>query len=106
VFLVALVLFRKNLFEPMRLFFSELLIRECGIVTDDKLVAAAFTSERSHSLEIRCFRSTLTLLYCHSLHLLNFSGSADHSDCFLSPCVPLGSLASHGHAERAFQLIS
>jgi hypothetical protein len=75
MFLVALVLFRKDLFEPMCLFVSEPLIHKCGIVTYDEFFAASFTPERSHFLETHCFFSVHRLLYCHSLHLLSFSDS-------------------------------
>jgi len=73
VLLVALVLFRKNLFEPMRLFLSEPLIYEGRMVIDEELLAATLTPKRSHFPEAHCLFSTLTLLYCHCPHLLNFS---------------------------------
>ena len=100
VFLVALVLFRKHRFEPMCLSVSEPLIHERGIVTDEKLLATTITPERSHFLETRRFFLALSLLYCHGLHLLNFSGSAQLGLLPLSPSAPLRGLASHGRAER------
>jgi hypothetical protein len=57
----------------MCLSLSEPLIYERGIVTYDELLATALTPERSHYLETRRFLPAMTLLYCHCLHLLNFS---------------------------------
>jgi len=100
VFFVAPVLFRKHPFEPMCLSVSEPLIHERGIVTDEKLFATTITPERSHFLETRRFFLALTPPYCHGLHLLNFSGSAQLGLLPLSPSAPLLGLASHGRAER------
>src|ERR1700674_3769273 len=72
MFLVALVLFSKNLFEPTCLFFSNLLSRECWIVTNDKFLATAITSERSHFLKIRAaFSRPCPFFICNSFHLRN-----------------------------------
>lgn len=73
VVLIPLVLFRKNLFEPMGLLVSGPFIHEGGLVGDDELLAATITSQGTHFLEIRRFLSDLTLFYCHRPHLLNFS---------------------------------
>jgi hypothetical protein len=73
VLLIPLVLFRKNLFEPMGLLVSDPLIHERGLVSDDELVAASITPQGTHFLEICRFPSALTLFYRHGLHLLNFS---------------------------------
>jgi hypothetical protein len=100
VFFVALVLFRKHPFEPMCLSVSERLIHERGIVTDEKLFATTITPERSHFLETRRFFLALSPLYCHGLHLLNFSGSAQLGLLPLSPSAPLRGLAGQGRAER------
>ena len=67
MFLVALVLFSKNLFEPMCLSLSEPLIYERGIVTYDELLATALTPERSHFLETRRFLWALPALHIKSL---------------------------------------
>jgi hypothetical protein len=77
MFLLALVLFSKDSFEPMCLFFSEPLIHELRLVIYKELVAATVTPERTHFLEVRYLLLALPLLYCHGLHLLNFSGSAE-----------------------------
>ena len=73
MFLVALVLFSKDPFEPMCLFVSEPLIHERRMVTDEELLAATLTPERPHFRVTRRFLSALPLPYCHSPHLLNFS---------------------------------
>jgi len=73
VVLIPLVLFRKNLFEPMGLLVSDPLIHERGLVSDDELLAASITPQGTHFMEIRRLLSDLTLFYCHCLHLLNFS---------------------------------
>src|ERR1700686_2865990 len=85
MFLVALVLFCKNLFEPACLFFGNPLIRECRIVTNDKFLAATVTPERSHFPQVGCFLSYLPFLYSPGLHLLSFSNgmtdsTSDHSN--------------------------
>jgi hypothetical protein len=54
-------------------FSGEPLIRDRGMVTDDKLLAATVTSERSHFLETHFFLLATTLLYCHCPHFLNVS---------------------------------
>jgi hypothetical protein len=79
---------------------SERLIHERGIVTDEKLFATTITPERSHFLETRRFFLALSPLYCHGLHLLNFSGSAQLGLLPLSPSAPLRGLAGHGRAQR------
>jgi len=79
MFLVTLVLFGKNPFEPMCLFVSEPLIDERGMLTNDKFLATTITPECPHFLETCCSLSALPLPYCHSLHqrqLLQFEGSS------------------------------
>src|ERR1700730_8126810 len=88
VFLVALVFFTKNLFEPTCLFFSNPLIRECRIVTNDKFLATAITSERSHFLEIReAFSRLCPFFICNSLHLHSPKGLRGQVDvhCCVEP---------------------
>ena len=41
----------KNLFEPLRLSFRRFLVRDCGIMKDDELLAATVTPKRAHLLE-------------------------------------------------------
>jgi hypothetical protein len=45
VLLFAIVLFRKNLFEPMRLLFCAPFIRKCPLVTYHELFAATVTPD-------------------------------------------------------------
>jgi hypothetical protein len=71
VILVALVLFGKDSFEPMCLFFSDPSIRGRWMVSDDELLAATVTAHGPHFKGIRRFLSALTLLYCRCPHLLN-----------------------------------
>ena len=68
VFLISLVLFGKNLFQPLCLFFCNPLIHPCGIVAYEELFATKVTPEGSHLLETCCLLST-TLLYRHRYHL-------------------------------------
>jgi hypothetical protein len=69
VFLFPVMLFRENLFEPMRLLLSETLIRQLSLVTDNKLFAATVTPDDSHLFQSRRLVATLALLYCHCRHL-------------------------------------
>ena len=74
VFLFPLVLFGKNLFEPMRLTVSDRLIHERARMTDDEVFAAYVAPQDPHRLKISSrLVSRLLFLYCHCLHLLDFS---------------------------------
>jgi hypothetical protein len=73
MFLVTLVLFGENPFEPTCLFVSEPPIDEGGMLTNDKFLATALTPQRPHFLKAGSFLLALPLLDCHSFHLLNFS---------------------------------
>jgi hypothetical protein len=68
VFHISLVLFGKNPFQPLCLFFCNPLIYPCGIVADEELFAAKITPESSHLLETCCLLSA-TLLYRYRYHL-------------------------------------
>jgi len=70
MFLVPLVLFCKDLFEPMCLFGSEPLVCKCRMVIDKELLATTVTPERSHLPEAFCPFLALTLLYCNCVHQL------------------------------------
>src|SRR5205807_6671229 len=71
MFLVPLVFFRKNPFEPSRLSLSNPSIHECGLLTYDELLAAAVTPHGAHLQKIRgCLFSGLTFLYGYCLHLV------------------------------------
>jgi hypothetical protein len=93
MFLVALVLFGKNLFEPFRLLFRNQHIHRRGIVAYKEILAANVTLEGSHLLETYGFLSA-TLLYGHCLHVL-FLGS---SSWIMLPGSTLGT------CQRAFFL--
>jgi hypothetical protein len=71
--LVALVIVRKNLFEPTSLFLGESRIDQSWLVIDNELFAATVTPESPHFLQTGCFLVTLPLLYCNCPHLPNFS---------------------------------
>jgi hypothetical protein len=73
VLLFSFVLFRENLFESLRLVLSAPLIRKRRLVTYHELLAATVTPHDAHLFESRRLLATLALLYCHCLHLLNFS---------------------------------
>jgi len=77
--LIALVIVRKNPFEPTSLFFSEPLINQSWLVIDNELFAAAITPNSAHFLETHCFLPALTLLYRNCTHLQDFS--------YRFPCV-------------------
>jgi hypothetical protein len=64
VFLVALVLFCKDLFQPLCLLLRNPSIHRSGIVAQDELLTAAITPERRHLLQPSSFLSA-TLLYGH-----------------------------------------
>jgi hypothetical protein len=68
VFLISLVLFGKNLFQPLCLFLCNPLIHPCGIVAYEELFAAKITPESSHLLETCCLLSA-SLLYRYRYHL-------------------------------------
>src|ERR1700730_2399529 len=75
MFLIALVLFGKNLFQPLCLPFSHPLmpfchplIRRHETMTYEELLAAAVAPEGPHLLETYCFLLA-TLLYRHRPHL-------------------------------------
>ena len=61
--LVALVIVRKNLFEPTSLFFGEPFIDQRRFVIDNELFAATITANGAHFSETYCFLPALTLLY-------------------------------------------
>jgi hypothetical protein len=74
VLLFPLVLFSKNLFEPVRLTVSDRPIYERGRMTDDEVFAAYVAPQDPHRLKISSrLVSCLVFLYCHCLHLLGFS---------------------------------
>jgi hypothetical protein len=70
MFLVPLVLFCKNFFEPMCLFGGEPFVGKRRMVIDKELLAATVTPERSHFPEALCPFLALTLLYCGRLYQL------------------------------------
>jgi len=69
VLLIALVLVRQNLFQPLRLLFCNPLIYRFWVVTDKELLAATVTPKRSHLLEAYRFLAA-TLFYRYRPHLL------------------------------------
>jgi hypothetical protein len=71
--LVALVIVRKNPFEPTSLFFSEPFIDQSWLVIDNELFAATVTPNGAHFLQTHCFLPALTLLYRNCTHLRNIS---------------------------------
>jgi hypothetical protein len=73
VFLIALVLFGKNFFEPLCLLFCNPFIHRRRMMAYEELLAATVTPKDAHFLEISSFLSALSLLYRHRPHLLNFS---------------------------------
>jgi hypothetical protein len=66
--LVALVIVRKNFFEPSSLFFSEPFIDQSWLVNDNELFAATITPNGAHFLQTHCFLPALTLLYRNCTH--------------------------------------
>jgi len=68
VFLIALMLFGKNFFQPLCLPFSNPLIRPRGRMTYKEVLTANITPERPHLMEASCFLPA-RLLYRHCLHL-------------------------------------
>ncbi len=68
VFLIPLVLFSKDLLEPLCLFFRNRLIHRRGTVAYEELLAAAVTPERPHLPETCSFLAA-TLLYSNCSHL-------------------------------------
>jgi hypothetical protein len=54
MFFIALVLFGKDLFQPLRLLFSNLPIHRRGIVAYKELLATTVTPEGSHFLQTVC----------------------------------------------------
>ena len=66
MFSFAVVLLSEHLLEPMSLVLSGSLVYECGIVTDDKFLAASVTPKSTHLLKAGRPLSHLTLLdgYC------------------------------------------
>src|SRR5437868_11874545 len=68
MFLIALVLFSKDLFQPLRLLFCHLFIRRRGRMTYKEVLTANITPERPHLLEASCFLPA-SLLYRYCLHL-------------------------------------
>ena len=75
VFLIALVFFSQNFFQPLRLPFCNRLIHRSRMVAYEKVLPASVTPERPHLLKALCFLSA-RLLYCYCPHLLKFSESA------------------------------
>jgi len=69
VLLIALVLFRQDFFQPLCLLFCNPLICGLWVVSDEELLPATVTPERSHFLEAYCFLAA-TLFYRHCLHVL------------------------------------
>jgi hypothetical protein len=68
VLLIALVIVRKNPFEPLGLFFSEPLIHQRLLVGDYELFTATIAPKGAHFLKTRRFLLSLTLLYRNCTH--------------------------------------
>jgi hypothetical protein len=68
----SFVLLGKNFCEPMGLTLGDTPIQKCGIVSDDKFLAAIVTPKGAHLHEIRRSLPRLTLLDRHCLHRLTF----------------------------------
>jgi hypothetical protein len=67
------VLLGKNFNEPMGLTLSGIPIQKCGIVSDDKFLAAIVTAKRAHLCKAGRTLPRLTLLYGYCSHrLLHF----------------------------------
>jgi hypothetical protein len=72
--LITLVLFSKNLFQPMRLLCRAPSIRKRQSVAYHELLAAGIAPQDPHLLKtIRLILSRLAFLYCYCPHVLNFS---------------------------------
>lgn len=67
--LIALVLFRQDLFQPFCLLFCHPLIYRFWVVADEELLPTAVTPEGSHLLELHRFHTT-ALFYRHRPHVL------------------------------------
>jgi hypothetical protein len=67
--LIALVHLSKHLFQPRCLLCCNPLVCRFWVVTDEELLTAAITPERSHLLEACCFFAA-TLFYRCSPHVL------------------------------------
>jgi hypothetical protein len=68
------VLLGKNFYEPMGLTLSDTPIQKCGIVSDDKFLAAIVTAKSAHLCEAGRTLPRLTLLYrygSHRYHILS-----------------------------------
>ena len=70
--LVALVIVRKNPFEPTSLFFSEPIIDQSWLVIDNELFGATVTTKGAHFSESHCVLPAVTLLYRNRMHLRHF----------------------------------
>ena len=68
MFLIALMLLSKNLFQPLCLPFCNPLIRLRGRMTYKEVLTANITPERPHLMEASCFLPA-SLLYRYCLHL-------------------------------------
>ena len=68
----AFVLLGKNFYEPMGLTLSDTPVQKCGIVSDDKFLAAVVTAKSAHLCKAGCTLPRLTLLDRHCLHRLTF----------------------------------
>jgi hypothetical protein len=114
VFLISLVLFGKNLFQPLCLFLCNPRIHPCGIVAYEELFAAKITPESSHLLETCCLLSA-TLLYRHRYHLRSSSlgilnqatrltlRSGEAIDVISAECeeAPVGEISPQDHPKTA-----
>jgi hypothetical protein len=72
VFPLAFVFLGKNFFEPLRLSLRRFLVHECGVMKDDKLLAALVTPHRAHLLGCWRLLSHLTHLDRYCFHRLTF----------------------------------
>ena len=69
----AFVFLGKNFYEPMGLTFSDTPIQKCGIVSDDKFLAAIVTAQSAHLCKAGRTLPRLSLLYPYCSHrLLHF----------------------------------
>src|ERR1700730_299824 len=80
MFFIALVLFGKDLFQPLCLLFCNPPVCRRGLVAYEELLAAAVTPEGPHLLETYCFLSA-TLLDRHRPHLCSSLDRPVESGC-------------------------
>ena len=64
----AFVLLGKNFYEPMGLTLSDTPIQKCGIVSDDKFLAAIVTAKSAHLCKAGRTLPRLTFLYGYGSH--------------------------------------